>query len=947
MKHLVVIIFLVLVSINKGLSQTNKISIEGNLNTTTHTLEIDQKITYYNNSNSDIETIVFHNWPNSFKNRDTDLSKRLVEEFKKSLYFADSSEIGYTNIKQFQINNKTVNYTNYNQKIDIIEACLENKLAPKDSLEIHVTYNVKIPKNEYTGYGRSPEGQYNLRFWYLVPAVFENKEWKAYSNVNTDYMYMDPANYRIKMKVPIGFHINSSLRASSRFKNDVTIFNIRGNKRVDVQLNITKDKSFTKYQTDKVTVYSNIETENLSYGIRKTIINRGIDFIETYLGKYPHKEIMVDNESYKKEIIYGLINEPAFLAPYSGVFEWDIRFFKTLTQKYIDNTLLVNKNNDYWLTDGIQIYLLMEYAQKYYPEVTLIGKYSNIPGLDKTHLSKLKFEDKYPFMYTFYARRNLDQPLTTPRDSLTKMNRRYISKYKAALGLRYLNKYLGDEVLQKSVLKYYRTSRLKRSNSKKFEEIVTKHTKKDTDWFFKDYLETNKKIDYSIKKVEETKDSLSVTIKNKRNFTAPVAVYGVNDKDIVWKEWVTDIDSTKTITVAKGDFNKISLNYRHVFPESNSRNNWKNLNSNLIERPIQLKPLTDINNPYYNQIFYTPSINYNAYDGLILGISFSNIQLLKNNFEYKITPTYSTLNGTFTGKFKMDYNYYPEDKGFYSLKLGVSGSNFHYAEDLAYNSLNPYIKLNFNRKNPRVIEKNTLTLKYIMVDKEIPNGAIISEEDKYSLLKLDYTYSKPHLIKNFNFNTNIEYEKNFAKIATEFQYRELCEGDRQLDLRIYAGAFLYNNTDLTSTYFNFGLSQVTDYLFEYNLFARSDDSGFLSQQYVYAQGGFKSIYDTEYSSANQWMTTANGSMTLWKSIEAYADIGLIKNRNRSVKLAYDSGIRFNFLYKVLELYLPVYSNIGWEFNQENYASKIRFVFTLEPSKIYNYLRTSGKRLNLK
>lgn len=64
------------------------------------------------------------------------------------------------------------------------------------------------------------------------------------------------------------------------------------------------------------------------------------------------------------------------------------------------------------------------------------------------------------------------------------------------------------------------------------------------------------------------------------------------------------------------------------------------------------------------------------------------------------------------------------------------------------------------------------------------------------------------------------------------------------------------------------------------------------------------------------ITTLNGSFTIWNWMDLYADMGIIKNKNRNEKFVYDSGIRLNLVSDYFELYFPVYSNRGWEIAQK-------------------------------
>ena len=151
--------------------------------------------------------------------------------------------------------------------------------------------------------------------------------------------------------------------------------------------------------------------------------------------------------------------------------------------------------------------------------------------------------------------------------------------------------------------------------------------------------------------------------------------------------------------------------------------------------------------------------------------------------------------------------------------------------------------------------------------------------------------------------------------------------NRQLNLRFYTGAFLRNRTRDSGDFFSFALDRPTDYLFDFNYYGRSEDSGIFSQQFIFAEGGFKSRLQPAF--ANEWITTINASTTLWKYIYAYGDVGLVKNRAQTLEPVYDSGIQVSLLDDYFEIFLPVYSNLGWEIAQPNYDQKIRFIVSLD------------------
>jgi len=117
---------------------------------------------------------------------------------------------------------------------------------------------------------------------------------------------------------------------------------------------------------------------------------------------------------------------------------------------------------------------------------------------------------------------------------------------------------------------------------------------------------------------------------------------------------------------------------------------------------------------------------------------------------------------------------------------------------------------------------------------------------------------------------------------------------------------------------------------------RSEASGIFSQQIIIAEGGFKSKLDTPF--ANQWISTFNISTSIWNYIQAYGDIGLVKNKHQNAKFVYDSGIRLNLVTDYFEIYFPIYSSLGWEIGNPNYDQRIRFLFTVDPEVLLGLFR---------
>ena len=913
-------------------SQENAINIKAILDAEKDVIKIQQEIIFHNTSDSILTNIYLHNWANSYRDRKTPLSKRFIEDFKKDLYFAKEKDLGSTTIKSLSVDFENVNFKEVKNHADIIEILLNKPLLPEAKTTISITYLVKIPSARFTKYGKTKMG-YHLRNWYITPAVYY-KGWQLMSNLNLDDLYEKGTDFKIEIDIPKEFVVESNLYQYETLNENKNSYYLIGKNKTDIILGINKSKQLKTFKTKSITVYTDVFSEELDPNMTTTILNREFLFIKKYLGKYPHLEIYIDKATQQKNPIYGLNQLPSFLRPFSDTFKWDITMFKALTKRYIENTLLLNKRTDYWLIDGIQNYLMIEYIEAFYPKIKLLGNVSNYWFIRTFNLSKLKFNDKYPFIYQFSARKFLDQSLNTSADSLSNFNRKIVNKYKAGLGFRYLKGYLGDTILNSSFKEFYQKNQLKIISSENFKEIITAKTTKNLDWFFNDFLNTNKKIDHTIDAVIPEKDSLKVVLRNKRNITTPLALYALKDGEIKLKKWVETVDSIKTVKIINNDFDKLVLNYENLYPEYNTLDNWKNVKKKLFNKPIKFTFYTDIEAPEYHQLFYEPNVDYNFYNGLILGAKLNNKPILKRNLEFNIAPAYAIKSNSINGNFSIKYNQFFEKTKIYKITYGISGNSLHYAPELSYESLIPYISINFKRKSLRETSSRSLNAKIVHINKEVAPQTQKTDQDNYNVFSVSYNYSKPDIIKELRSRFNTEFAKDFSKVSLDLRYRALSSSDTQLDFRFFAGAFLSNKTK--SDYFSFGLDRPNDYLFQLNYHGRSEDSGIFSQQYIITEGGFKSVLPTRF--ANQFMSSFNTSIGLWRWIELYNDVAFLKNRNQPVYFAYENGVRFNFVHEIFEIYFPLYSNNGWEVQQNAYPEKIRFTFSASLGAVYNFFR---------
>ena len=72
----------------------------------------------------------------------------------------------------------------------------------------------------------------------------------------------------------------------------------------------------------------------------------------------------------------------------------------------------------------------------------VLGSLSDFWIIRWAHIADLEFNDQYSLLYLNMARNNIHQPLSTPKDSLTKFNKKIANNYYAGKGLEYCKRFL-------------------------------------------------------------------------------------------------------------------------------------------------------------------------------------------------------------------------------------------------------------------------------------------------------------------------------------------------------------------------------------------------------------------------------------------------------------------------------------------------------------------------
>ena len=883
----------------------NSYNLEVELNSFDKTLDIKQVMKYKNISNTSVDIIFLEDWSNAYSNTDTKLAKRISDEYSRSFSFSQKKQRGSTIINKISSNNID-KWSRSENASDIIKLFLKEPLKINQSIEIEISYSIKLPDSKFTGFGYDNSNNFYLKNWIIAFSANSGLNLLPQSNLNLDDQSIDNSDYSIKLKLDGDYFIVSNLQNILNEDNERGTAQLIGSSIKDVKLNILSEDNFIELKNNQFEVETDIfkktpllESENK--------FNRVSSFISKYFNDIEKTKLLITKQDYESSPFYGLNELPGFLSPFSDEFLEEIIFLKSFSINYINQKLNLNKRDSHWVFKGLEIFIINKYINQFYPKVKFIGKLAANKFINTYEVSKLNFSDIFINYSEYVQRLNLHQLDSQPSNTLTRINEEIASPYHTGVGLIYLENLIGEEKFQSLVHKIVNSESIKKLN-----DLFYDYKENDLDWFINDYISSRQSIDLSIKKIGE--DFFRISEKN--NIKIPYSVGLIKNDSIIYSD---RFNVYSEIQLPKLDYDYAVINPEVKIPELNQNNNWIYKSNSL--KPIRLRLIGDLDNPKKRNIYIRPEVTYNLYDGISPGFNFLNKGLKNKPFSYEIFSQYASKEKTLVGSLNLKYQVNNEINDNFSTVYNIFYTTNHYKEDLRFQVFSPSITVNFrDNNNLRSNIRRSFSISMYNVDKDSHN-VDDNKLNNYSIYNLGYYYSDIGIIKYLKSSANTEFSNNFGKINLVFDYRKIFNSNRQFQARVYLGKFFWNNRNFEN--FNYNLGRSAGYLFLDNYLGRSERTGLLSQQFIMAGGGFKSFFDNP--TTDNFMLTTNLNIGLWKWIEGYLDLGTLKDKGEKPRYFYGTGLRLNLLPDFFELYFPISSSNGFELSQENYSNKIRFI----------------------
>ena len=890
-------------------------------------IKVKQLFRYTNKASTALDTLYLYDWNHAYSDTSTPLAAKLAQEFNYKFEKSQPDKKGYTKIQSFRSDLVSLNWHRLEKQKDIIVIHLTRPIQAQDSIVFSASYVVKLPADDFTGYGIGNNDEISFRngFLQLVNLGFDGK-W----NLDSNYGFNDRTALRSSTKFTICFPENYTIIPSIKGAFQNGCWQSKDQIQADLTFYLKKTSVFKSFSSSNFEIVSDMADDLETTQIGVEITKRMQKFAENFFGNLSNQYFLIDSEFYNQNPIVGFDLLLNTLRPIPKEEQFELKSIQVLIRKLVKYKFPDNYRQNKWLADGLSHYLFMRYVDTYFPKLRLIGNLAEFPPLSAYQFAQAPFSFKTNLQAAFVYRRNLAQPLHTPSQDLTKYNRKIALRSRSAMGIKILEETESKEQVDAFIFNLFKSkNHLNPLTIQNHFELFFEDRAK---WLYDGYCTENELTDYEIRQIGKLDNQVQVELTNHTKSQNPVKLNSYSKNELVSSIWMSRGTEKQRLIFDKKEVDKIVLNPEQLVLETNINNNNILLNKSFAKRNRRYRLFEDIPSSQYATTYITPNFTYNAYDGILFGMVIHNGLVLRQPTTMYFSPQYGTKEMRLSGSLSIRHRSYFQEKKLASISYGFGAESFHFNPDQRYYRFNPQIDATFRPEGLASNKRSIVGLELVSLFQEDQNKKLVDGTFNSSL---SYGYSNSSSSSSKGFGVALQTGDSFTKFSASYRNRKYYTEGKQYTFRFFIGLLSDQNN---SGNFDFGISRVNDYSFKYKLLGRSETSGFFSQQYVIAEGGFKSFIPTQ--TANQWMMSANFSTTLWRGFEVYSDIGVVKNRKENKRFIYDAGFSVNLVQDYLAIYFPLYSNLGWEIDDKAYSSKIRFTLSIQASDLVSLFARS-------
>lgn len=923
-----------------------------------HFLHASWTLDYTNNSPHTLGEIYMHLWPNAYSNRETAFGKQKLEDGSLRFYNASDEDRGYIDSLSFKANGESVWWNQVGDDPDVIKIGLPQPLAPGETVRLTTPFRVKIPKS-FSRLGHVGQ-QYQLTQWYPKPAVYDQTGWHPMPYLDQGEFYSEYGSFDVYITLPANYVVGATgdLPEGSPEYDFLARREALTRKRIAEQNWVPgrveeeypeSEVKILHFHQEKVHDFAWFCDKNY-YVLTDTVIlpdsKREVRCVSMFTSR--HFENWRESAEYVKRSVhdYSLWNGDY---PYNHATAVDGALSAGAGMEYpnitvvsggggpkaLDNVIahevghnwfygiLGSNERDYpWMDEGLNSYMEWRYMNKYYPDHSgfLGAAPSNFLGIDDTDVKLAQVANEQA------SREGLEQPIQLHSAEYTGSNYGVIVYMKTALAFRYLESYLGKDVIDQCFHTYYDRWKFRHPQPGSIREVFEEVSGKRLGWFFDGLLKGTNKIDFKLGKVSNGE----VVVLNRSGIPlpAPVTLLDKEGKEIR-TYWTKPFVGRETLKIPES-YHALQVYREDNVPDIRPGNNEKNAKGMFKGRnPLSIHFPFKYPKATRKDIQFMPVLGGNTGDGFMLGGLIHKGYFPTDHFRFHIMPMYGFRSNRLTGSAAFALRWLPE-KAFRKIELRVAGSSFsNLVRSKQSLVLYPEIKDLRNGMRHRIALES-----HILGDRDLESGDV-TPGDWYLPVFGRATWEMRGGNKLYDVHLRGEAGGSVAeevlRASGALYYRRKFGKKKKMYARgrLFAGAITSPNvpSGSTPTLLRYGLAGSGDPFGENIMFDRIGSSNFLSRQIFTDHGGFASNIPAAFDRALFSMNLAVSTPAL---LEVYGEGAYGKMADSDGETYYSAGLRLPLFSDAIRINVPlvgtVYDSVPESWNELGQ----NITFTFEP-----------------
>lgn len=953
--------------------QKTDYTIHVRLDDANHFLHGDLSLLYTNNSPQALSEIRFHLWPNAYKSPKTPMNINGSNYGKKLL--ADYKNQGFMDSIDFKVNGQSVVTTYVDEFKEMAIIKLSSPLLPGKTVQITTPFRVKIPHNGISRLGHY-ENSYQITQWYPKPAVYDREGWHHMPYLTQGEFYSEFGSFDVSITLPENYVLGASGNLqtvseaqfmenkiaqapaiidslsklkSTKFSKDNQLFNprISSNEQLKtVRYTLDNVHDFAFFAEKGYIVQSGVvklphsgrevKLYAMYYPLNYKTWNNSIDYLRDAVyyyslwnGDYPYDVCTaVDGAiaagggmEYPTITVIGNVDDTTDL---------DLVIAHEVGHNWFYGILGSNERASGWMDEGINSFNEMRYMQLKYPhynmtEMILPGKYAK-----KIFINH---KESYRLAAQLTQQLSIHQKLSTHSEDFQSLNYGVDMYQRTAISLQYLQKYLGEELFDKTMQTYFERWKFKHPYPSDIRAVFEEVSGKNLAWFFEDMINTRKTVDYRLNTVRKKGDKIKVKVGNPGQIDGPKIVQLIKDNKVA-QEIILEPTENVAVFDASTPYDYVTLDHEKLSGDIYLNNNYGKIKSaNSSTKSVGFLTSFDLNQ--HRKAYFLPTLGVNEVDGFQLGFAVHNYAVPMKRFQYLINPMFGFESENLTGL--ADFNW-----RFNHLKLtsgSVLGVTLKTYQD--FYSFLPYWRVNLNNPAKGTNYDHDLTVQGI-IDfqhnwfESFHMGAFVQYEGRKQMgnhelsgkARVAYLLTDGSTTHFSRINGELKYNLNLPKVKNFLEVRLFGAYQPQF------GAFGYGNSRYALNYG--GNTGNTDIFRENTYYSRGYENTSLRDNNMGAMG----IATTDQAQSYLMTTRVSVGIPKVSFIRGYYDFGFGDVFFNPVKSHHVAGLALQYK-EYFGVYFPLYSSRHDIYNG-NYGDYMSFYvkwnFVRTPIRIKSFFR---------